>query len=231
VWQDEFDGAALDTSVWSAPTIPVPGIVLYTPDAVSVRDGLLRLATYTEGGVHHSAHIETSGKYQPRYGYFEARIRFMAAPGQWGAFWLHTPTYGNPVGDPATAGVEVDIVEYRTTNMEGQNVEDFLAMVLHWDGPTAHKREMRFMRPRVSEPLNGHWHTYAVLWTETEYTFYVDGMPLWTTSAAVSRRDQFICLSTPMNNWAGSPPPGGYGTRETSTTGMEVDWVRVWQKE
>jgi hypothetical protein len=31
-------------------------------------------------------------------------------------------------------------------------------------------------------------------------------------------------------SWAGYVPAGGYGSRATSTTKMDVDWVRVWQK-
>jgi len=32
------------------------------------------------------------------------------------------------------------------------------------------------------------------------------------------------------HTWAGNIPAGGFGSRATSTTGMDVDYVRVWQK-
>ena len=57
------------------------------PEAVTVRDGLLTLSTYTEGGRHFTGMISTKGKYEARYGYFEARIQWADAPGQWSAFW------------------------------------------------------------------------------------------------------------------------------------------------
>ncbi|MEA2181628.1 MAG: hypothetical protein QOF69_813, partial [Solirubrobacteraceae bacterium] len=43
-------------------------------------------------------------------------------------------------------------------------------------------------------------------------------------------RSQFIILSSEVGRFfAGAIPPVGYGTRQTSTTNMQVDYVRVWK--
>ena len=64
----------------------------------------------------------------------------------------------------------------------------------------------------------------------TRLTFLSDGVATWSTSGPISRRSQFIILSSEVATaFAGSLPVAGYGTRETSTTKLEVDYVRVWE--
>jgi beta-glucanase (GH16 family) len=107
-----------------------------------------------------------------------------------------------------------------------------VAMNLNWDGYGADmKNEQRVTALPGNAPIQGDWHTYGVLWTASAYTFYVDGAELWSASGPISRRPEAIQLTCEVQDqsWAGNVPPGGYGPRAASTTGMQVDWVRVWQ--
>jgi beta-glucanase (GH16 family) len=231
-FEDSFDGTTLDRSRWAPQVGPRRGYQM-TPDAAQVKDGVLTITSYTEGGTHHSAFLTTVGLYEATYGYFEARIRFQDAPGEWCAFWLFSPTIGDPMGDPATAGVEIDVVEHRVVDQGGWTaLKDMVAMNLNWDGYGASKKnEQRVTALPGGAPVQGAWHTYGVLWTGSAYTFYVDGAQLWASSDAISRRPEAIQLTCEIQDatWAGNVPPGGYGARGVSTTGMQVDWVRVWQ--
>jgi Glycosyl hydrolases family 16 len=108
-----------------------------------------------------------------------------------------------------------------------------VALNLNWDGYGSDRQN----RQRVTNlpdgaPLQGQWRTYGVLWTPTGYTFYVDAVPLWKIEEAVSQRSETLQLTCEVADasWAGYVPAGGYGSRASSTTGMEVDWVRVWQQ-
>jgi beta-glucanase (GH16 family) len=201
-----------------------------------VKDGVLTMRTYTDSsGVHHTAFLHTGGKFSATYGLFEARIKFEDSPGEWCAFWLLSPTNGTPMGDPATAGVEIDVAEHRVTDQGGWTaLADMVAINLNWDGygPDRQNRQKVTGLPGGG-PLQGVWRTYAVLWTETGYTFYIDGAAVWSISDAVSRRSEEIELTCEVTDqsWAGDVPAGGYGDRSTSTTGMQVDWVRVWQQQ
>jgi beta-glucanase (GH16 family) len=232
VWEDEFQGAALGPD-WNA--LAEPRIdALSTPEAIAVSGGVLTVTTYTgPEGVHRTGFLTTEGRFEARYGYFEARIRFSSAPGSWCAFWLFAPTVGDPLGDPGTAGVEIDVVEHRATDQGGWDaLRDMVALNLNWDGYDENKKNVQLVVPLPDgAPVQGSWHVYGVLWTATGYTFYVDGRPLWTTAAAVSRRTQDVRLTCEVDDggWAGFVPPGGYGTRAASTARMEVDWVRAWQ--
>ncbi len=85
--------------------------------------------------------------------------------------------------------------------------------------------------PAGAPPLQGEWHVYAVYWTADGYTFFLDDVPQWSTSEGLSRRPEFIKLTCEVQDrgWAGPIPAGGYGPRGASRTGMQVDWVRVWE--
>jgi len=232
LWSDEFDGTSVDPSRWHVWTGPRRDAVM-TTDALSVHDGVLHLVTSTDGGINHTGFLGTDGIFDATYGYFEARIRFHGAPGQWCAFWLNSPTNGVPLGDPATAGVEIDVVEHRFVDDGGWQLKDYVQMTLNWDGygPQKKSDEKVSLAPG-GVPVQGEWHTYGVLWTDTGYTFSMDGVTLWTTNSAISKRSEWIQVTCEVldASWAGSIPTGGYGPAATSTTGMEVDWVRVWQR-
>lgn len=232
VFNDEFNGTGLDTTSWNIVDGTNRGGVA-SPESVTVRDGALRLTSFTDAaGVHRTGIITSKGLHT--YGYFEARLRPSEKGGHWCAFWLSSPTIGNPIGDPGTAGVEIDVIEHRFENRDRFDLSNMTFMNLNWDGFGQYwQREGRLTALPGNAPVQNAWHTYAVLWNETGNYFYVDGVPLWKTSAAISHRSEFLVFSCEVqnNSWAGWIPAGGYGTRETSTTGMQVDFVRVWQQE
>jgi beta-glucanase (GH16 family) len=231
-WSDEFDGAALDARRWTAMTGARQDAVMTAANA-QVRDGLLTLTSSTDAGVHHTAFLTTQGKYLTTYGYFEARIMFNDSPGEWCAFWINSPTNGKPLGDPGTAGTEIDVVEHRVTDQGGWTaLRDMVALNLNWDGYGPDKKnDQRVLALPGGGAVQGAWRTYGVLWTRSSYTFYVDGNALWTSTDAISHAPESIQLTCEVDDggWAGSVPPGGYGPRSSSTTRMLVDWVRVWQ--
>jgi beta-glucanase (GH16 family) len=244
-WSDEFDGTSLDLTHWSYRATGPRNDGNLTPDAVSVGGGLLTITTYTEAGQHYSgmisSHTHGADGFEPTYGYFEARVKFNDAPGQWSAFWLQSRTIGSPIGDPATAGVEMDIAEHRTrcvtapaptppaTCAAGNDISDRVQQALIWDGYGADLKA----HVKLSDPLpglgNGGWHTWALRWAPAGLTFYYDGAPTWSMSGPISRRSQYMILSSEVGRFfAGDIPAAGYGSRDTSTTKMQVDYVRVW---
>jgi len=233
-WQDEFNGNALDASKWEATTWSRRHAI-NTLEAVSVFDGLLRITTYTDNGTHHTGFIRSKNRFEARYGFFEARIRFDSTPGEWGAFWMLAPTVGSIIGDPANAGVEIDIVEHRVRNGDGDDISGKYVANLHWDGyDEDHKTTGSGLIEAKTDgsSIHGEWHTYGVLWTPNGYTFTFDGTPRWTTTEAVSHIPEYLKLTCEVqdDNWAGNIPEGGFGNLQSSQTFMQVDWVRVWQQ-
>ncbi|HET8538356.1 MAG TPA: glycoside hydrolase family 16 protein [Anaeromyxobacter sp.] len=232
VFEDGFDGTALDARRWTALSGPRRD-ALATPLAASVANGLLTVTTFTEGGVHRTGFVTTEGRFAARYGYWEARIRFFDAPGSWCAFWISTATVDDGVGNPGGNGTEIDVVEHRVTDQGGwTELADMVALNVNWDGYGPDKKTAQLVTHLADgAPVQGEWHVYSVLWTASGYVYYVDGVELWRPDAPVSHVPEDIRLTCEVqdDSWAGFVPAGGYGTRAASTTRMEVDWVRVWQ--
>jgi len=233
VWREEFDGAALDSSRWTVYAGPRRD-ARNTADALSLADGLLTITTYTEDGTPWTGFLDTAGKGQWTYGWFEARVRFESSPGEWGAFWMTAPGMGVPVGDPASGGAEIDVVEHRATDTAGADISNGYVANVHWDGygPDHKHAGGAGAPPAGAAPLQGGWHTYALEWTPAHYAFFLDGVRQWETWSGVSHRPEFIRLTCEVQDgsWAGRIPAGGYGARGASGTRMAVDYVRVWQR-
>jgi beta-glucanase (GH16 family) len=244
-WSDEFNGSSLDSTRWAHRASGPRHDGVLTPDAVSVGGGVLTIKTYTEGGTHYSGMISTHARggegFEQAYGYFEARIKFHNRPGQWSSFWLQSRTIANPIGDPASAGVEMDIVEHRARCVEApaptppatcsasSDITDRAQQALIWDGYGPESKSS----VKLTDPLaglgNDSWHTWALRWTPTELTFYYDDTPTWTMTRPISRQAQYVILSSEVGEFfAGTIPASGYGTRATSTTNMQVDYVRAY---
>jgi beta-glucanase (GH16 family) len=244
-WADEFTADTLDVTRWAPRAGGERHDGILTPDAVTVQDGVLSVTTYTEDDVHYSGMIATHGGspgLQQAFGYFEVRARFSGASGQWSAFWLQSPTIGMPLGDPGRAGVEMDVVEHRTrcvtapaptppaTCGPDSDITDRAQQALVWDGYEADGQSAVNLTAPLPGLDDGGWHTWALNWTPTSLTFSFDDQPIWLPSGPVSQRSQYIVLSSEVGAFfAGAIPAAGYGSRATSTTKMQVDYVRVWQ--
>ena len=239
-WSDEFGGDALDSGKWADRLKDEKrNDGWLTSDAVSVNDGILTITTYTKGDKHYSGMISThprgSDGFQQKYGYFEARMRFHSAPGQWSAFWLQSLTIDRPHGFPEQAGVEMDVVEHRARCgimggcRDGDDISDRVQQGLIWDGYAAgHQTQSRLSDP-LTKLRDGGWHTWAMSWTPTEVTFYYDDAEILSVAGPISRRSQYLILSSEVGrDFAGAIPSGGYGSRAASDTNVEVDYVRVW---
>jgi beta-glucanase (GH16 family) len=232
LWADEFNGTAVDTSKWSVASGPRRDAV-NTPDAVSEAGGHLTITTYTSGGTNYTGFLGTYASFDATYGYWEASVDFQDSPGMWSAFWEQSPTIGNPLGNPAAAGAEIDNVEHRAT--DGSNdLGNKAESNVHWDGYGSSEKSAGsgLENNPTGTSLEGNFHLYGLQWGPGGYQFYIDGVQVWSTTQGVSQRSEFIYLSSEVqnNSWAGSVPAGGYGSLATSQTKMIVDYVRVWQR-
>ena len=231
-WHDEFDGLDYDRAKW---TFMYPGPsreAVNTPEAISVADGALSIHIFSDQGTSYSALLSTLGNFETTYGYFESRIRFHNTTGNWCAFWIQSPTIGTPMGNTAVAGTEIDVIEHRYWDYF-DDLTNHMTMNLNWDGYGAGRQNIykHAVPPDGAPSLQDNWHTYGVLWTSAGYTFYLDDRQVWTTTTAISQRPEHLWLSCEVQgaSWAGGVPPEGYGSRATSVTRMDVDWVRAWQ--
>jgi beta-glucanase (GH16 family) len=232
-WSDEFNGNALDGSKWWIKT-GANRDATNALETVAVNGGDLVITTYTAnvGGVpfHRTGMVTGYGLFQQQYGYMEARIKFSDSPGMWSAFWVQSPTYGNPEDNAAVAGAELDVVEHRAVDKNNVSVANKAQIAVHWNGYGSAHQTTNTLTPNLG--LADGYHLYGVEWDAAGYKFYIDNHLQWSENRAdsISQRPEYMILSSEVenNSWAGKIPTGGYGNLAGSTTKMSVDYVRVY---
>ena len=228
VWGDEFNGSSLDPSKWWVwNQLDRSGYTV--PDAVTVGNGCLTITTYTANGTNYSAIVSSDARFRARYGYWEASVEFDGSPGMFSDFWLQSPNNGQFIGDPAASGAEVDICEHRVTDTGNvDNISGMVTVDLHWDGYGSNKKSVN--GALLGSGLGTGFHTYGLLWNNTNYNVSFDGVPMLSTNAGLSARTEIVLFSCEVdsNSFCGIVPPGGYGSFQVSTTKTVVDYFRFY---
>lgn len=218
IWNDEFDSVYIDTLKWNfraEGTTRYYGIV----DRKAIEqngDGYvyIKVIEDKQNGKYLIGQLGTQKLFSYKYGYYECRAKVNNYYGAHIAFWLQSP-YINQGGDPSIYGSEIDIFEYH------RDTPNIVYHTIHWDGygknhkSTAHNTYY----PNITDGF----HTFGLLWTPYEYTFFIDGIKTWSTVKAISHIDQYMILSTELNGWGGDPKLGEYPDQ------MTVDYVRVYK--
>ena len=218
VFEDTFDGAAIDEAKWHVGGDgPHRGGMLRKANAV-IQDGNLHMLFMPDGDTFSSAALNTQGKHQWTYGYFECRAMLNKQEGHWFGFWLMNDKVNN-VDDSGRDGTEVDIVEAPWLH------EDKASHALHWDGYGDDHATDGFA-PAVPGLHEG-FHTFAVDWQPDGYIFFIDGKETWrSNSGGVCQNPSWIILSDELGGWSGD-------ARNIDAANFPdriiVDYVRVWQ--
>ena len=82
--------------------------------------GHLVIKTYEKDGKYYGGMIDTKGKFQHKYGYWEARCKLPEEVGHWPAFWI-----GAPLLQPGIPEIEVDPAKRGTEIIEDAKLPDF----------------------------------------------------------------------------------------------------------
>lgn len=242
VWADEFDVAgAPDSSKWTleigdgtAQGIPGWGnneLQYYTdrPENVKVEGGNLVITANREsymGASYTSARVLTKGKYQTKYGRFEARIKLPWGQGLWPAFWLLGDDYGGSVIWPEIG--EIDIMEYR-----GQE-PTITHGTVHGPGYSGGNAVTKSYE-LTNDRFDTGFHVFGVEWGPDFINYYVDDV-LYNqitpndippgTKWVFDSNEFYIILNVAVGGtFVGAAPDSNTVFPQT----MEVDYVRVYQ--
>lgn len=226
VWSDEFNGSSLDATKWNIET-GARRQAVNSAAAVSMNGSNLVITTFTSGGKHYTGLIQTSGKFNPRYGYTEASIKWSDSPGMWSAYWMWVGTM-TTVGDVSVNGAEMDVCEHRSQDNNAANINNQVQANIHWDGYGTDAKSTG--SGNIGSGLGSGFHTYGLRWDASQYRVLIDGTQLYSTTQGHSDRSEYVILSSEVQggSWAGSVPAGGYGDLASSTTKMTVDYVRFY---
>ena len=229
VWQDEFDGNAIDRSKWQfehgGHGWGNNELQHYTdrPENARIENGMLvieaRKETYAEQQ-YTSARLITKGLHSWQYGRIEARMKLPQGQGIWPAFWMlghQFPTVAWP-----QAG-EIDIMEF--IGREPNKVYG----TLH--GPGYSGAQGFGGHIELPKPVSADFHQFAIEWNADEIRWFIDGKPFHRATPAdvagewVYRQPFYLLLNLAVGgNWPGYPDASTSFPQQ-----FQVDYVRVYQ--
>lgn len=215
VWSEEFDGTSLDPARWNVLDDPYGygnRSQHYKPENVEVDEGKLKIHSkkeWSQGFPYTSGAITTKGKAVFKYGKIEIKAKFPAGTGLLPAIWLWN-NQGN-------AFPEIDIVEI-LGQQPGQ-----VWNTIHYEVNRIYGKDYHFSD---LPDLTADYHIFSIEWQPEKITFFVDGTPLYTSTAYVPSEEMYLFINTGVGgDWVGEPD-------ETTSFPAQllVDWIRYYQK-
>jgi hypothetical protein len=126
-----------------------------------------------------SARLITKGKFDQKYGRFEARIKIPRGQGMWSAFWM----LGNNIDAVGWAACgEIDVME--NIGREPSIVHG----TIHGPGYSGANAIGAPFNLANNKKFADDFHVYATEWTENKIAFYVDGKLYKTITRRICRR-------------------------------------------
>jgi len=213
IWSDEFDGTELDTSKWdyrmSMMGVRWPawtdkgvhldgnGNAVFTmieedgrPVCSQLQTGYnfmdepVTRTTFCKEHLQWNIGKLKEQKFTHKYGYYECRCRLQQKPGWRVAFWIQSPIIGASL-DPAQTGSEIDVMESFTPGI----------VVPHNVFTGGYGLDMKRLKVGGKPVDEKEFHRFGVLWDETGYTFYLDGVEDGRIDSYVSGCPEFILIS------------------------------------
>lgn len=236
ICNDEFDGNILNQSIWSyqngngCPDICGWGnneLEWYRPENSWVTNGALTIEAREEifqTNDYTSTKLISQGKKAFQYGRVDVRAKLPRGKGLWPAIWM-LGTNISSVGWPRCG--EIDIMEM----VGGNGGEMTTHGTAHWQNENGDKTQSGNGRT-IGVGLDQAFHVYSIIWDELQLQFLLDDVPYHSIDLTSSEMEAFhkpfyMILNVAVGgDWPGSP------TAATEfPTQMQVDYVRVFQKQ
>ena len=244
VWSDEFDGTAIDAAKWSFDigdgcdiSQDLCGwgnneLQYYTdrPENAYLDDGKLVIKAVREFPAYlgqysyTSARLVTKGKGDWTYGRMDIRAKLPIGQGLWPAAWLlHTDT---TYGRWPKSG-EIDIMEYIG------NQPNKIFGTIHYGHDFWRFTSQDTIVPQGD--FSADFHTFSAVWTEDCIQFLLDdqpyGYPLTRSTVLPTTWPFDHDFHMILNVAVGGNLPGNPDATTRFPQQMEVDYVRVYQKQ
>jgi len=229
VWNDEFDGNALNTQFWSYETggggWGNNELQFYRQENTTVDGGLLTIEARKEsyqGRNYTSSRLITRNKKTFTYGRVDIRALLPEGQGIWPALWM----LGNnitTVGWPACG--EIDIMEM----VGGSGREKQVHGTLHWDFNGHTYTGGTYTKP--SGIFADEYHVFTIIWDENAIKWLVNDLQFHVIDITAAHMTefhapQFFIFNVAVGgNWPGSPNDATVFPQQ-----MKVDYIRVFQK-
>ena len=231
VFEDEFEGNALNTDVWQYRGSGPRRGGFNAESQVKLEDGkMIMTGEYLEDGTYGEGWYTGMLKLKERYckGYFEIRCILNEGSGFWSAFWIQADApYTASVSKGGIGGAEIDIME--SYNDENHKRYESVAQTIHCAGVNGETEGYQSERLGYYTGNNIHeeYNTYGLMWTDDEYIFYVNGVETCRSSFGngVSEvfEDVIVSLEIPDEEKLAGLDKENYKTE------FIVDYVKIYQ--
>ena len=206
VFSDDFNAGKLDESKWR---------ITGSTDAISFakagKEGVVRIGLKMGADMIQTNTITSKGKFSQQYGYFVASMRLNASEGHSGTFRIAT--------DEEKTAPSITIAFHATGKERvspwGRGLTDSGQQDYRPDKP------LPLMK---SGELSKKFHTYGLLWTESAFTWYIDGKVVhklerkeFTRPMNVSMTHRVLEEERQKLNLKSLPDD------------IDIDWVKVWK--
>ncbi|MDF2188021.1 family 16 glycosylhydrolase [Paraflavitalea sp. CAU 1676] len=235
-WKDDFDGPALNTTIWShqngdgCPNVCGWGnneLEYYTDRAENLyfQNGKLIIEARPEsfqGKGYTSSKIITQGKKPIKFGRIDIRAILPKGKGIWPAFWL-MPDKSVFGGWPKSGEIDLmEVVGHEPAKTHG---------TLHFGpGPGSTQISRNWSLP--AKTFNDEFHVFSLEWKQDQIQWLVDGQVFSTVTKAdlgannyPFNEEFFVIFNLAVGgNWPGSPDANTYFPQW-----LIVDYIRVYQ--
>jgi len=228
VWNDEFDGNALNTQYWSYET-GAGGwgnneLQYYRQENATVAGNVLTIEARKEsyqGSSYTSSRLVTRNKKSFKYGRIDIRALLPEGQGIWPALWMLGDNL-TTVGWPKCG--ETDIMEM----IGGSGREKTVHGTLHWDnnGHVQYGQSYTLSTGTFADE----YHVFTIIWDATKITWYVNDVKYNEVDITPSHMTEFQSSSFFIFNIAvGGIWPGNPDATTMFPQQMKVDYIRVFQ--
>ncbi|MFO7873889.1 MAG: family 16 glycosylhydrolase [Bacteroidales bacterium] len=250
IWEENFEGASLNTDVWNIETEwgawnwgANQEMQQYSEENVEVGvcpEGypalILTASEDLPDDAHNDAHfasgrINTGGKVTALYGKIEARIKLpVLANGFWPAFW----TLGDNIDDigwPKSG--EIDIMEAgHTDGIAAGTQERHVIGANHWDEGGHAYHSSSYTMPADQSLYE--YNIFTLEWSPTLTKAFVNGNLVHEMNiegmSEFTEWEHYIILNLAVGgSFTGITTPGGITAPMPAN--MYVDWVRIYQRD
>ena len=231
VFEDEFEGDTLNTDVWKYRSNGARRGGYNAASQVEVKDGnMIMTAEYLTDGTYGEGWYAGMISLQEKYckGYYEIRCKVNAEPEFWSAFWLQSSApYTASVSKGGIGGAEIDIFESQNT-VELTN-RNSVTQTIHCAGVDGVEEGFQSFNLGAfkGNDIYNEYNTYGLMWTDTEYIFYINGVETRRTSFGngVSEVPEEVIVSLEI------PGIEQLNTLDKDTYKSEyiIDYVRIYQ--
>ncbi len=171
-----------------------------------------------------SARLITKGKFEQKYGKFEARIKVPAGQGMWPAFWM----LGNDIDSVSWPNCgEIDVMEY--IGKEPKNSYG----TIHGPGYAGDKSIGKSFKLTKNQKFADDFHVFTTEWSENKIVFSVDGKQFKTITPRDLPAGKKWVFDHPffllLNFAIGGPWGGNPDKTSTFPQEMMIDYVRVYK--